>query len=163
MNKFEEYKLFVEDTARFSERRQTVTSTYVAVNSLLLMATAFLVKDAGLKPVWRGYVSIFLLVTGIVFCLQWERMINKYKRLVAFRIDQLREMEKDPAMAGSHQMYHKEDMLYPRDAQGKPIPGQGLNISDRERWLPWTFIIVYALFLLGLGGVLTFAPAWLTP
>jgi hypothetical protein len=42
---FEEYKLFVEDTARFTERRQTVNNTYVAVNSIILSAIALLVKD----------------------------------------------------------------------------------------------------------------------
>jgi hypothetical protein len=35
-DKFEEYKLFIEDTARFSERRQTVTKTYITVNSAIL-------------------------------------------------------------------------------------------------------------------------------
>ena len=43
---FEEYKLFVDDTARLSDRRQTVTNTYIAVNSLLLGAISFLIRDA---------------------------------------------------------------------------------------------------------------------
>jgi len=38
MDKFEEYKLFVEDTARFTDRRQTVNNIYVAVNSIILGA-----------------------------------------------------------------------------------------------------------------------------
>jgi len=163
VDKFEEYKLFVEDTARFSERRQTVANIYVAVNSLLLSAIAFLVKDAGLVPVWRGYVSFLLLGAGIIICMQWYQLIIKYKELVRFRINQLREIENDPAMAGCHCMYHREDELYPRDEHDQPIPGQGLNITDLERWLPWTFLIVYGLFLIGLVVVLAFAPSWLTP
>lgn len=47
VDKFEEYKLFIEDTARFSERRQNVGSTYIAVNSIILSAIAFPVKDSG--------------------------------------------------------------------------------------------------------------------
>jgi hypothetical protein len=43
---FEEYKLFVEDTARFTDRRQTVTNICVTINSVLLSAVALLVKDA---------------------------------------------------------------------------------------------------------------------
>jgi len=31
MDKFEEYKLFVEDTARFTDRRQTVNNIYVVL------------------------------------------------------------------------------------------------------------------------------------
>ena len=149
MNKFEEYKLFVEDAARFSERRQTVSNIYVAVNTIILSAIALLVKDAGLDPVWRAFVIVLVLAAGIVICLQWDRLIYKYKELVRFRIEQLRKIEEHPEMANSHRMYHAEDALYPRDAGGNPIPGQSLNISDRERWLPRVFIFVYALFLLG--------------
>ena len=39
-DKFEEYKLFVDDTARFTERRQTVSNIYVGVNSLLRRPSA---------------------------------------------------------------------------------------------------------------------------
>jgi hypothetical protein len=154
MNKFEEYKLFVEDTARFTDRRQTVTNIYVAVNSIILSGIAFLVKDAGYVPLWRAFVVMLVLVAGIFICLQWDRLIYKYKQLVGLRIDQLRKMEKLPEMASCHKMYHAEDKLYPRDENGNVIPGKGLNISDRERWLPWVFISVYALFLLGYFVVL---------
>lgn len=61
MNKFEEYKLFVEDTAKFSERRQTVNNTYVAVNSILLSAVSFLVKDAGFEGPWQATAVILTL------------------------------------------------------------------------------------------------------
>jgi len=162
-DKFEEYKLFVEDTARFSERRQTVNNLHVAVNSLLLSAVAFLVKDVGFAPLWRALVALPLLAAGIVICLQWDRLIIKYKKLVGFRIDQLRVMENLPEMTGCHRMYHAEDILYPRDKHDQPIPGQGLNFSDRERWLPCVFLIVYGLFLVGLVVALLAAPEWLAP
>jgi hypothetical protein len=51
-DKFEEYKVFIEDTARFAERRQKVGSNCVAVNSIILSAIAFLVKDSGLTDRW---------------------------------------------------------------------------------------------------------------
>ena len=149
MNKFDEYKLFVEDTARFSERRQTVTNIYVAVNSIILTGISFLVKDAGFIPLWRAFVVMLILTAGSFICLQWGRLINKYKLLVGFRIDQLRLMEEHPDMANSHKMYHAEDFLYPRDPQSQVISGKGLNISDLEKWLPRVFIIVYSIFFLG--------------
>jgi len=40
--KFEEYKMIIDDSARFSERRQSITNTYITVNSLLLTAIAFM-------------------------------------------------------------------------------------------------------------------------
>jgi hypothetical protein len=161
VNRFEEYKLFVEDTARFTDRRLTVNNIYVAVNSAVLAAVAFLGKDAGFLPSWRTGTLALVLVAGIVICLQWIQLIGKYKGLVKLRMDQLHKMEVSPEMAGCWQMYHKEDDLYPRDEKGNLSPGKSHNISDLERWLPAVFIIVYAIFLLGCLAGLTFAPGWL--
>ena len=72
ISKFEEYKLFAEDTARFSERRQKVGSTYVAVNSIILSAIALLMKDSGLTGRWQLLVVLPLLVAGITICLSWR-------------------------------------------------------------------------------------------
>jgi hypothetical protein len=155
-NKFEEYKTFVEDTARFSERRQKVTNTYVTVNSIILSAIALLVKDIGLAAQWQAVVVIPLLVTGITICLSWRQLILNYKELVNLRIDRLREMEELKEMEGSLRMYHAEDNLYPRTTQGELKPGKGLNFSnkglnfsDLEHQLPWVFIALYGIFLIG--------------
>jgi len=51
-------------------------------------------------------------------------------------------------------MYHVEDKLYPRDAEGKMVPGEGLNFSDLEVRLPWLFLVLYSLFGIGLLIVL---------
>jgi len=92
---------------------------------------------------------MIVLIAGIFICLQWDRLIYKYKLLVGFRIDQLRKIEELPEMSKSHKMYHAEDKLYPRDEHGNVIHGKGLNISDRERLLPRVFITLYGVFLLG--------------
>jgi len=160
LNNFEEYKLFVEDTVRFTERRQTVNNTYVAVNSIILSAIALLVKDVSASSSWRALIVIPVLVAGIVICLQWTRLILKYKRLVGFRIEELRAIEDLDVMTGSWKMYHAEDKLYPRDEQDRPIPGEGLNFSDRERWLPRVFMGLYALFLVGVAAFLLQRYQW---
>lgn len=144
IDKFEEYKLFVEDTARFSERRQKVGSTYVAVNSIILSAIALIVKDIGLTTRWQALVVIPLLVAGIAICLSWRQLILNYKELVNLRIKNLRAIEELPEMIGSFRMYHTEDELYPPGE-----PRKGLNFSDLERWLPWIFLGLYILFLIG--------------
>jgi hypothetical protein len=155
-DKFEEYKLFIEDTARFSERRQKVGSTYVAVNSIILSAIAFLVKDSGFTGQWQLLVVLPLLVAGITLCLSWRQLILNYKRLVNLRIDRLRIMEDLPEMEGSSRVYHAEDELYPRDEQEEREPREGLNFtekglnfSDLERQLPWVFLALYGMFLIG--------------
>jgi hypothetical protein len=154
VNTFEEYKLFVEDTARFTDRRHSVTNIYVTVNSIILGGVALLAQSIDtFSIVWAGVIAL-IMTAGIIICLQWDRHIDKYKQLVGFRINQLRAMENHPEMAGCYRMYHAEDELYPRDPLGNAIPGKGLNISDRERWLPRVFMALYGCALLGLLFVL---------
>ncbi len=148
-DKFEEYKFFIDDTARFSERRQKVGSTYVAVNSIILSAIAFLVKDSELTGRWQLLVVLPLLVAGMSICLSWRQLILNYKKLVNLRIDRLRAMEDLPEMEGSSKMYHAEDELYPRSSQGERKRRKGLNFSDLERQLPWVFLALYVTFLIG--------------
>ena len=149
LDKFEEYKLFVESTDRFSERRQQIGNTYLTVNSIIIGAIAFLVKDAGFGTTLRSIVIIMTLIVGIIVCDVWKQIIFKYKKLVGLRIDELREIENHIDMKNCHKMYHAEDKLYPRDENNNPIKGEALNISDKEAWLPNIFIISYLLFLVG--------------
>jgi hypothetical protein len=147
-DKFEEYKLFVDDTARFSERRQTVTNTYISINGVILGFIAFLVKDAGLTNWWLVVTMLPLIIAGTAVCIFWRQFIYKYKSLVKLRIDALRTLETQ--MPGSIQMYHKEDELYPRNAQGETI-GSSLGISNLEASLPIVFIVLYIVFGVGLA------------
>ena len=151
VNKFEEYTFFIEDTARLTERRQTVTNIYVAVNAILLSTVALLVKDAGLQRWVIAVATIMVLVAGIAICLFWRQLINRYKRLVGLRITELRRMEELPEMYGCQCMYHVEDKLYPRDAQGNMLKTKGrMDFSDLERQLPKVFIALHVLFLAGI-------------
>ncbi|MDD4653663.1 MAG: hypothetical protein PHQ34_15685 [Methanothrix sp.] len=148
VNKFEEYSLFIEDTARLSERRQTVSNTYVAVNSLLLVAIGLLIKDLGATGVWRLLLPVPLIVSGIIISRRWSELLSNYKKLIGFRINVLRDMEKK--MSGIENMYHREDLLYPRDGSGRSHSIGGLNFSDKEQALPKIFILLYYLFGLGI-------------
>ena len=145
---FEEYKLFVEDTARFSERRQTITNTYITVNGAIAGLITFLVRDSGFVNWWLVVTILPLLVFGILICRYWKQLITQYKSLVGLRLNVLREMEMK--LPGSVKMYHREDELYPRDSQNMPIPGRGLNFSDLEKRLPLLFIVLYVILGLGL-------------
>lgn len=157
--KFEEYKLFIEDTARFSERRQTVSNTFVAVNTLLLTAVAFLVKDSGAQE-YGALVTLLpipIVAAGILVCLTWKQLIAKYKKLVGFRMEQLMVMEDLPEMKEAHGMYRREKKaLFERDAQGQRLPKGRKGFSDLESRLPDLFIALYAVF----GVLLLVALAW---
>jgi len=158
VDKFGEYKLFVQDTAKLSDRRQTVTNIYITVNSLLLGMISFLIKDAAGVKWWGLALATPLMTGGMLVCLFWKQFLKKYKVLIGLRIDTLRKMENLPEMEGSVRMYHVEDELYPRDEEGKTIAGEGLNFSNLEKRLPTVFIILYTFYatitlvvLLGMG------------
>ena len=152
LNKFEEYKRLVEDTARITDRRQTTSNIYVTVNSLLLAAIGLLIKDLGVQGTWTLLLPLPLVIAGIAVSLWWRRLIQSYKALVGLRIHTLREMEELPEMAEAVKIYHIEDQLYPRDAGGNLIPGEGLNFSDLEVRLPWLFMALYGI--LGIGALI---------
>lgn len=147
-NQLEEYKLFVDDTARFSERRQTITNTYITVNGALIGVITFLVKDARLTSWWLVVTMLPLIAAGILVCLFWRQLVFKYKALVKLRIDVLREIE--DSMPGSVRMYHREDKLFPRNRKGETI-GRSLGISNLEAKLPIVFIVLYLAFGAGLA------------
>lgn len=149
--KFNEYKTIVEDTARFTDRRQNASNLYVTVNSLLLTAIAFIVKDANLKQIWILFFSIPLVVAGIYVSSWWKQLLDKYKKLNKVRFDILWEMEEKDELEGIEKIYHREDELYPRDEHGNIIQGEGLNFSDLENKLPTLFITLYIIALIGVA------------
>lgn len=150
INKFDEYKLFIEDTAKFTERRQNISNLYVTVHSLLLAAIVFAVKDSQADQIWMLILPMPIVIAGIYVSRWWGQLILKYKLLVGLRITMLREMEEATELAGLKNMYHAEDELYPRNPDGTMVEGEGLNFSDLEAKLPKIFIALYS----ALGGLL---------
>ena len=148
--------MLLQDAARFTDRRQTTSNMYVAVNSLLLTAIGVLVKDLAARGSWSLLLPFPLVAAGIAVCLWWTQLIRKYKLLVGLRIDTLREMESLPEMVGSVKIFQRKDALYPRDEMGDMIPGKGLSFSDLEARLPQVFLWLYCLLgaaLLGASGL----------
>jgi hypothetical protein len=150
MANFEEYKLLMEDTRAYVERRQTTTNSYLTtVNGGAVVLITLVGKDNGLNNWFSAILIVPLLIFGILTCMYWRQLIMKYKRIVSLRLNVLREME--TKVPDSVQIYHREDELYPRDMQDRLIP-IGLNMSDLEYRLPQIFIILY--ILMGLAFIL---------
>lgn len=150
---FEEYKLFVEDTARLSERRQTAANTYVTVNGAIIGFITYLVASADLNSWWFSLAVAPIVVAGIMVCVFWRQSIQKYKALINLRFKVLREIEEQ--IEGSSRVFHREDELYPQHTDGGSQPTKGLNISDLESRLPTLFSVLY--LILGLGLVMATA------
>lgn len=136
----EEYKLFCDMAQKLSERRQTSTQTYLAVNTAIFTVLAFLVKDAGFRGWSMIEVTAPLYLAGIAVSIVWLRTIYDFRRVIGWRYDQLREMEK--VMPDSYRTLTKEYEAY-YHAKG------GISFSNLEAWMPKLFIILYAVYGMG--------------
>jgi hypothetical protein len=53
-----------------------------------------------------------LIVSGIIFSRRWSELLSGYEKIIEFRMNMLKEMEKK--MSGIENVYHREDLLYPK-------------------------------------------------
>ena len=137
------YPLFVQDTARLSDRRQSMNALYLSVNSLLLGAIALLAQQGGLTNILFLAAEFIIAVAGIIIAAQWRRLIDKYRDLLKLRYALLIEMENQKPFPSATKVYTSEAMekLY--------------GFSEIERRLPMIFQWVYGTGTAGLlAGVL---------
>ena len=93
MTRESECVTFLDLVNHLSERRQTVTATYLSVNAALIGAVAFLFQDGSL-PDWQQQVAVLVLFgAGIVACDLWRRILNQYNDLLGWWYEQLHLLE----------------------------------------------------------------------
>jgi hypothetical protein len=144
---FDQYWLLVEDTARLSDRRQTVSNIYLSANALLASGIALLALQSPPKNLPLSPLFLILLIVGggTILCLGWRRLIESYRELVGLRIIMLKEIEERPEFEDLIKTYHREDELFDPSKRKRPIFG----FSRIESRLPVLFIALYCLALLG--------------
>jgi hypothetical protein len=141
---FEQYQLIVEDTARLSDRRQTINNIYLSANSLLLGGIAVLAQQSGLKSLADIFLIFLLVCAGMVLCFDWSRLIENYRKLIALRFDLLKKIEVSSDFPAPIQTYTEEEVLYPSD------PGKRrFGFTRVEVNLPLVFITLYVLVVIG--------------
>ena len=64
-DKYDEYKFLVEDTSRFTDRRQRASTLYTSVNSILLAAISLLVKDLDLLDALTAFAALVIVAAGV--------------------------------------------------------------------------------------------------
>jgi hypothetical protein len=138
---FAEYRLFVEDTARFSDRRQAFSNVMVAANGFLVGAIYVVLKDLNPHTLHRLVAVVPLLGAGLAASCVWSRLFGEYKEMIRNRTDFLKTIEqkagKDRA-DGMHLMLEKE--FYHKD-------GRERGFTRLEKRLPWIFMGVYSAFI----------------
>lgn len=140
----------MKDTARLSDRRQTVSNIYLSANALLASGIALQATPKNL-PAYALFLIVLIVFGGTVLCLGWRRLIESYRELVGLRIKMLKEIEERAEFKdlGLIDTYHQEDALYDdktrKELGKKPI----FDFSRIESRLPVLFIILYILALIG--------------
>lgn len=142
---WDEYKTFIEDTQRLSDRRQAANNIYLSVNSLLLGAVALLVQLGGLDQWVFLPIVMLIAIAGWFICRDWKSLLLNYRKLLDVRFRELKKREE--RFDGSFQMYHVE--------------GRDLDYDDTEKgfWrieinLPAVFRFVYVVGVLILAAAI---------
>lgn len=153
----DQYEQVIEDTAKLTDRRQTVNNLYLSANSLLLGGIALLAQG-GITTIFSITLIVLISIVGGVLCFDWRRLIETYRRLVRLRVGILKEIEATDTFmaAGCVPVYHREDALYQRGKDGKTIDGEKkpvFGFSRIERNLPLTFSVVYVLVIIGTAAL----------
>ena len=146
MDTFDEYKFFAHSTHLLTERRQAATQIYLSVNTAIFAVFGIFVERVrGVSPELLA-ISAPLIAMGLATCLVWYRTLRHYRRLVAWRYDQLMAMEQEDAMSGSRRWYTHEwkECLEPLSG------GSRISFSDLESWLPRLFALIYVSYLVAL-------------
>ncbi len=151
-SRYDEYKMLIEDTARFTDRRQNASTLYTSINSIFLAALSIIISD--FNKLNEG-ISIYallavgvMIVAGILTSLSWRNYILNYQKLSNLRFKVLKEIEESEGMEKSIKIYTREDEIYEFSSK------KGLFASI-EKKLPETFIGIY-IFALGIVLVAAF-------
>ena len=130
------YPLFVQETARISDRRQTANSLYLSINSLLVGAIALLAPQSFVQTsVSLLVVQVFVAAAGYLMSRQWLRLLEKYRTLLNFRYEKLREIEGMNGFPGVLKMYQDES----KQGSDKTFFG----FAQVEAYIPRLFSVVY--------------------
>lgn len=142
MANFEEYKTFLEHIHQYIERRQNVTTTYLAVNTAILGTMMFLFSSQPTSELGRNLAVLGLISAGIFACDFWRRLIIQYSALIGWWYSQMRKIEEE--LPNSSRLISKEY----RDLY-QPHPKQVVfGVTSDEIRLTWLFMAVYLILVI---------------
>ncbi|HUN08571.1 MAG TPA: hypothetical protein PLQ56_18335 [Aggregatilineales bacterium] len=148
----EQYKLYVEMADKVSERRNTANSFFLTANTLLITIFSGLVvfqngngpqggsgisiRHLQQEPLF-GYVMTCVTLAGMALCITWIMLISRYKNLNRAKFIIIQQLEEHlPAK--------------PYTAEDAVPAGRFKALTNRERVIPFIFIILYTVILAGL-------------
>lgn len=135
----EQYKIAVEMADRISARRMLANSFFVAINTAIVAAIAFLAKEGYFPPSFLSIIPFFAI---FLLCLLWWRIIISYKKLNASKFRIISEIEERLPLA----VFNAEWLIL---GEGRDIKRYN-PLTHIEQWVPWAFVLMY----LGLSGII---------
>ena len=133
----EQYKLYVQSAEHVSARR-------LASSRLLLGLNAGLAALYGIQPAGFGqsWWAAAVPVLGIAVSLLWSRIIRSHRDLNRVKFELIHELERHLPAAPYTCEWRLADQGRGRSYRA---------VTDIERWLPWTFLVLHAVLLIALA------------
>jgi hypothetical protein len=136
----DEFRLALDQIDKLTQRRQSITTTYLSVNAALTGAIAFLFKDGSLPGITSQVSVLALLFSGVVACGLWRRLIMHYSTLTDWWYEQIRSLENK--LTESSKLITKEYQDLYFKAKGR----KKMRITPYETALTWLFTAIYLIF-----------------
>jgi hypothetical protein len=144
------YQIFLEQANKLTERRQSVTTTYLTVNGALIGVVALLLKDVKITELAQIASVLVLLIAGIIACALWRRIIIQYSMLLRWWYEQLRRLE--DTMSSDHRLLTREyQELYAAESSKARV-----GLTRYETRLTWVFTALY--IILGVAAFFLISP-----
>ena len=141
----DDYQRVIDQVKSLTENRQAVTSTYLSVNTAIIGAIAFLLKDSQIPGTAQGIAILVLMGSGVVVCDLWRRLLNQYGSLLGWWYEQLRKLEE--TQPDSARLYTREYTELYQHAKNRPRIG----LSSYQTGLTWIFTAIYIVFGLAIA------------
>ncbi len=127
------YSVYLSTAEKVSDRRAHANTWMLSVNSALVAFYGILEKETVIveEPERRLWLWV-IPIAGVLVCTAWASLLASYRRLNAAKFEVLQELEKEllfPAFAREQAIYKSKGRI---------------ALSKVERWIPWTFAVLYA-------------------
>ena len=164
---FKEYLSLAEDTAKLSDRRQTVGDLFLGINSLFLAAAGFVAISGHLVSWWAVIICGTIAMITLLINSIWFRLIGRYRNLINLRIHYLQALERRLQEIG---MFNAISMTFEGSKEATPVmrgiylientfaqykKGPKVGFYRLERQLVVVFIFAYILLAVAVA-VLTY-------
>ena len=127
-----QYEAYVRYAEALVDRRAEVNRFYLSLNTAIVGALGFLLKDGGGVGVFAAFLPAIPFV-GAFICLIWRSILVSQRKVMKTKFDVIHELEKTlPARP-----YALEWEIFNQNKKGKP------SFAKFELRLPIIFFLVY--------------------